>query len=167
MDGYLLDTNTLSILLDPSHPKQADATRAIAALDPAAPKFVSVIALAELQFGRMLIETFAGPVPALGSILSRAQGYGAILEITRHTAAEYGELKANLAKLYLAKAFGRSRPRWLENWVDLATGQTLQVDENDLWISAQAREHNLVLLTGDRKIDRISRADPLVRLSLF
>jgi predicted nucleic acid-binding protein len=167
LDGYLFDTNTLSILLVPSHQKHADATTAVTALDPAAPKFISVVALAELQFGRVLIETFAGPAPALGSLLSRAQGYGAVLEITRHTAAEYGELKANLAKLYLANAFRRGRPRWLENWVDRATGQILQVDGNDLWICAQAREHNLVLLTGDRKIDRIGRADPLVRLSIF
>jgi predicted nucleic acid-binding protein len=54
----------------------------------------------------------------------------------------------------------------LENWVDQATGQRLQVDENDLWMCAQARERNLVMLTADRKMDRIARADPLVRLSL-
>jgi predicted nucleic acid-binding protein len=72
-----------------------------------------------------------------------------------------------LAKLYLAKAFGRGRPRWLENWVDRATGQTLRVDENDLWICSQAREHNLVMTTGDKKINRIHRADPLVRVSVL
>ena len=90
-----------------------------------------------------MVEAFAGSTPArLTLIISRAQSY-APLEITRHTAAEYGELKANLAKLYIAKAFARDRPRWLENWVDQATGQRLQVDENDLWMCAQARERNL------------------------
>lgn len=167
MDGYLFDTNTLSALLDPSHTKHTDATAAIASLDSAAPKFVSVLALAELQFGKLLIEAFAGSASAaLSSIISRAQTY-APLEITRHTAAEYGELKANLAKLYLARAFRRDRPRWLENWVDHATGQRLQVDENDLWMCAQARERNLVMLTADRKMDRIARADRLVRLSFI
>ncbi|MGA8381479.1 MAG: PIN domain-containing protein [Stellaceae bacterium] len=167
MDGYLFDTNTLSALLDPSHSKHADASAAVAALDSAAPKFVSVVALAELQFGKLLVEAFAGSTPArLTLIISRAQTY-APLEITRHTVAEYGELKANLAKLYLAKAFARDRPRWLENWVDQATGQRLQVDENDLWMCAQARERNLVMLTADRKMDRIARADPLVRLSFI
>ncbi len=167
MDGYLLDTNTLSALLDPSHRKHVDTVAAVTSLDPAAPKFVSVVALAELQFGKLLIEAFAGSTPAhLASIISRAQTY-APLEITRHTAAEYGELKAKLAKLYLAKAFRRDRPRWLENWVDQATGQRLQVDENDLWMCAQARERNLIMLTVDRKMDRIERADPLVRISFI
>ena len=165
MDGYLFDTNTLSALLDPGHSKHADAMAAVASLDPAAPKFVSVVALAELQFGKLLIEAFAGSTPAtLTWIISRAQAY-APLDITRHTAADYGELKANLAKLYLARAFGRDRPRWLENWVDQATGQRLQVDENDLWMCAQARERNLIMLTADRKMDRIARADPLLRLA--
>ena len=53
MDGYLFDTNTLSALLDPSHSKHADASAAVAALNSAAPKFVSVVALAELQFGKL------------------------------------------------------------------------------------------------------------------
>jgi predicted nucleic acid-binding protein len=167
VDGYLFDTNTLSALLDPSHSKHGDATAAVGSLDPAAPKFVSVVALAELQFGKRLIEMFAGSTPALlASIISRAQTY-APLEITRHTAAEYGELKVDVAKLYLAKAFGRDRPRWLETWVDQATGKRLQVDENDLWMCAQARERNLIMLTADRKMDRIARADPLVRLSFI
>jgi tRNA(fMet)-specific endonuclease VapC len=87
VDGYLLDTNTLSALLDPSHSKHGDTTVALGALDPAAPKFVSVVALAELQFGKRLIEMFAGSTPALlTSIISRAQTY-APLEITRHTAS--------------------------------------------------------------------------------
>jgi hypothetical protein len=72
VDGYLFDTNTLSALLDPSHSRHTDATTAVASLDPAAPKFVSVVALAELQFGKLLIEAFAGSTPAaLSSIISQ------------------------------------------------------------------------------------------------
>jgi hypothetical protein len=33
MDGYLLDTSFLTTLLDPSHPKHAEARRAEAAFD--------------------------------------------------------------------------------------------------------------------------------------
>ena len=159
MDGYLLETTTLSALLDPAHPKHADAIATVAALDPAAPKYVSAIALAELSFGQRLIEAFEGTSPPLlASIIQRAQTH-AILDVTRHTAAEYGALKANLAKTYLRKALRASRRRWLEDWTDKATGKALQVDENDLWMCAQAREHDLVLLTADRKMDRISKAD--------
>jgi predicted nucleic acid-binding protein len=73
-------------------------------------------------------------------------------------------LKTALAKTYLTKLFKRDRPRWLENWVDKSTGQTLQVDENDLWICAQARERDLIVVTADSRIDRISNADLSLRL---
>ena len=102
----------------------------------------------------------------LSLLVEKAQGYP-LLDITRHTAAEYAELKAILATTYLAKALKKERPRWLENWVDKATGQTLQVDENDLWMCAQARERNLILITADAKMERVSNADPSVRLQFI
>jgi predicted nucleic acid-binding protein len=167
LDGFLLETTTLSAMLDPSRAKHVAARDFVAALDPAAPKFVSAVALAELMFGQRLMEAFAGASPpTLARILSQAQVH-AVLDVTRHTAAEYGELKANLAKAYLAKAFRRDRPRWLENWVDKATGQILQVDENDLWMCAQARERNLVLITADARMSRVSHADTAVRLQII
>lgn len=167
MDGFLLETTILSAMLDAAHAKHMAARDAVAALDPAAPKFVSAVALAELTFGQRLVEAFTGAsLPNLARILSQAQAH-AVLDITRHTAAEYGELKANLAKAYLAKAFRRNRPRWLENWVDKATGQILQVDENDLWMCAQARERNLVLITADVRMSRVSHADASLRLQII
>lgn len=167
MDGFLLETTTLSAMLDPAHATHSTARDAVAALDPAAPKFVSAIALAELTFGLRLVEAFTGASPPkLARILSQAQVHS-VLDITRHTAAEYGELKANLAEAYLAKAFRRDRPRWLENWVDKATGQLLQVDENDLWMCAQARERNLVLITADARMSRVSQADAAVQLQII
>lgn len=167
MDGYLFETSTLSALLDPSHTKHSDAKVAVSALDPAAPKYVSVIALAELTFGQRLIEVATAATPAhLVSILAEARRH-AILDVTRHTAAEYAELKANLASTYLAKFLRRDRPRWLENWIDKATGQALQVDENDLWMCAQARERQLVMITADAKMERVSKADTKVRLQII
>src|SRR6185437_15496259 len=118
-------------------------------LDPNAPRYVSAISMAELNFGVKLAEAFGmGNLPSLDAMLNRAQAYG-MLEITRHTASAYAELKANLAKKYLVKAARRDRPRWLENWVDKATGQALQVDENDLWLCAQAKERDIILATAD------------------
>lgn len=167
LDGYLLETSTLSAMLDEQHPKHVLARDAVAALEPGAPKYVSTIALAELAFGQRLVEAFTGhSAPRLGHILSRAQIHS-VLNVTRHTASEYGQLKANLATTYLAKALRRDRPRWLENWVDKATGQVLQVDENDLWMCAQARERNLIMLTADARMSRVSYADSAVRLQFI
>jgi predicted nucleic acid-binding protein len=136
-------------------------------LPPSAPKYVSAIALAELSFGCRLFEQATGTAaPHLTAILDDARRYP-LLDVTRHTADEYAVLKANLATTYLSKLFRRDRPRWLENWVDKATGQTLQVDENDLWMCAQARERNLVLITADAKMERIPKADSSVRLLII
>lgn len=112
----------------------------------------------------MLFESSTGQAsPRLQAVVEEVNRH-AVLDVTRHTAHEYAVLKTALATMYLAKVLRRDRPRWLENWVDRSTGQTLQVDENDLWICAHARERNLVLVTADARMDRIARADSAVRL---
>ena len=164
MDGYLLETSVLSALLDPRHSRHDDAYRVVGSLTLESPKFVSVVALGELTFGLHLIKIFERRVPkTLEAVVEVARSHS-ILEITRHTATSYGELKAILAEKYLAKANRRGRRRYLEDWVDKNTGQILQIDENDLWMCAQARERNLVLVTADNRIARIARADSALRL---
>jgi predicted nucleic acid-binding protein len=67
--------------------------------------------------------------------------------VSRHTAEAFGYVKASVA---LHRVDIRRRiPRWVEGWSDRVTGQLLQIDENDLWIAAQAVERNLVLVTSD------------------
>lgn len=166
MDGYLVDTNTLSALLDAAHTKHAKAHETIAALDAGAPRYVSVIALAEVLYGRALAVGAGKAMPHLDEVVKTAKAH-ALLDLTRHTASEYGDLKARLAHYYLASALGKRRPRWLEDWLDKGTGKQLQLDENDLWMCAQARERNLILVTGDGKMARISNADASVRLRIF
>ena len=139
---------------------------AIGALDPRSTKFVSVIVVAELDYGIRLAETVTGSAsPDLRRRLTKAHEY-AVLEVTRHTSAAYSELKANLANKYLAKALRRDRPRWVEDWIDRATGKRLQIDENDLWICAQAKERKLTVVTADRRMNQVSNADCDVRLHM-
>ena len=165
MPGYILDTNVFSPLLDSTHSRHGDVRAAIGALDALSTKFMSVITVAELGFGVSLYETVTGsPSPDLRRKLTKAHEY-AVLDVTRHTSTAYAELKANLATKYVAKALRRdARPRWVEEWVDKATGKRLEVDENDLWICAQAKERNLIVITADRGMNRISAADFGVRL---
>lgn len=124
MSGYLFDTSALSTSLDSRHPRHGDVRVAINELD-SEPTFLSAIVLAELDFGARLAETAsARQSPYLEEILTKARGH-AVLELTRHTAAAYAELKTKLAGAYLAKALRRHRPRWVEDWVDRATGKRL------------------------------------------
>ena len=166
MSGYIFDTSVLSPLLDAEHSRHGDVQTAIGALDQHATKFVSAIVMAELAYGVRLVETVAGSAsPHLQRTLTRAHEY-AVLEVTRHTSAAYAELKANVAAKYLDKVLWRDRPRWVEDWIDRATGKRLQIDENDLWICAQAKERDLIVATADRRMSRISNADCDVHLHL-
>lgn len=164
MDGYLLETSALSALLDPQHEKHAIVRSTIADLPSGAPVYVSSVALAELTFGVRLYEACKGALPKAGSVLAGANSYPKV-DVTRHTSVEYAELKKNVAVKYLTVPLSRDdRKRWIENWVDKNSGQTLQIDENDLWQCAQARERNLVLVTIDGRIERIAEADPILQL---
>jgi predicted nucleic acid-binding protein len=90
-----------------------------------APVFTSVITLGELAFG---VQSCADPAKrALRAAYLRQVEARPVLDISRHTAAAFGVLSASM------KQAGRSpRPR-----------------VNDLWIAAQAIEHNYLLLTSN------------------
>jgi predicted nucleic acid-binding protein len=131
----------------------------VSALDPGSPKYISTVALGEIRFGVAL----AGNPPALQALVRDLEQFSP-LEVSVHTSMEYGTLKEAMARHFLHKLLRRDRPRWLEDWVDRYTGKKLQVDDNDLWMCAQARERSLILLTTDAKMLRISSADPAVRI---
>jgi predicted nucleic acid-binding protein len=168
VNGYLLDTCAVSALWDQGHPCHLAVKAAVDAIPDGAPRFVSRITLAEIEFGILLDEAERGSKSSrAGAILEKAQGYP-IREVTRHTAHEYAELRKSIAVTYLEKFIRSNRPRWIEQWVDRVTGERLQIDENDLWICAQAKENNLVLMTTDKKlVSRISRADPQLQFNLI
>ncbi len=167
MTGYIYDTSVLSALLDAVHKRHADIVRAVASLPDEDSHFVSAISLAELTFGVRMSEAFApNRLPTLRQILIDVRTYG-VLEVGHHTSAAYAELKTNLAKRYLLKANRRDRPRWLEQWPLNNRGEKLNVDENDLWLCAQAKERSLTLLTADGGMQRIADADQDVSLLLI
>lgn len=164
MDAYLLDTTVLSIYLDPNHPHHLAKGQSLAAMPTQSPRFVSPVALAELGFGTHLAGLLGkGNLETLNAILVKARAY-AVLDITHHTASVYAEVKSKIAHKYLAKTLRKDRPKYIEEWVDKATGQKLAIDENDLWMCAQAKERDLVFVTADARMKRISDADPEVRL---
>lgn len=167
MDAYLLDTTILSIYLDPNHPHYVAKGLSLAALPMQSPQFVSAVALAELGFGTNLAGLLGkGNLATLSAMLAQARTY-AVLDITHHTASVYAEVKSKVAHKYLAKTLRKDRPKYIEEWVDKATGQKLAIDENDLWMCAQAKERDLVFVTADARMKRISDADPDVCLLII
>src|SRR5579859_10077 len=98
---------------------------AVTAITGEQPVFSSVISLGELAFG---VQASADPAErALRAAFLRQVETRPVLDISAHTAAAFGVLAAS------EKQAGRSpRPRY-----------------NDLWIAAQAIEHNYLLLTAN------------------
>ena len=160
-----MDTSALSPLVDSSHPKHGFATTLVASLS-GSPIYVSGLALAELAFGFALWEKAHGTkMPNAEQILRDAKSYPQ-LWIGRHTAAEYASLRATIAMFYLPNVTRQYRKKWVEDWVDQYTGKKLGVDENDLWICAQALEMNFTLIADD-KMNRIKKAEPKLKWRLI
>ncbi len=73
-------------------------------------------------------------------------------EIDIHTANKYGELRALLFEKYVPKK--RKSGLRPEQLIDPVTSRELGIQENDLWIAAQAMVRNMTLATDD-KLSRI------------
>lgn len=87
--------------------------------------------------------------------------------MTIHTLQEYAKLKSILAMHYLPNVTRNFRKRWVEDWIDQFTNKRLRVDDNDLWICAQALEVNFTVLRGDKKMDVIKSAEERLKLHLI
>lgn len=160
MPGYLLDTNVVSYWFDPARKEQHQAvTRRIGGLPGDALMTISAITRGEIEYGHR----------ALGEKIDREKEdsflqfiehrFPVTLDVGKHTRIAYGSLRARLFGQYVSPARKRGlRPEQLVNPV---TALELGVDENDLWIAAQALEHNLVLVTHDRMTHLRGVADEL------
>lgn len=164
MDTFLLDTNIVSVLYDAGRTNHIAVRNALAALDPAAPQLVSAVTIGELRFGLALSRAAGRPLAHIEACIERTEEHP-LAEIGRHTAAAFGHVKSSVALQRVD--IERRISRWVEIWSDRVTGQLLQIDENDLWIAAQAVERNLVLVTSDPDFTRvIAPAVPELRLQL-
>lgn len=163
--GFLLDTSALSAYLNPVHPHHGSAVNVIDELPSEAAKLVSIVTLGEFQYGIQFAEMAGSTrLKEYRDRLRIVRRY-ALLEITHHTSEAYAELKLNLAQRVQRRA-GNKMPRWVEDWIDLGSGKRLQIDENDLWIAAQAKERDLIIVTGDTDMRALAIADPEVRIRL-
>ena len=149
MEQILLDTNFISVLFDSRRPNFGAVKVRAQAFAENDLIYLSAIVLAELRYGMEAAQRAGQDISHIRHTLVQAATYP-LAEVGRHTAEAYGFVKARLADHYLD--LGRRPPRWIENWQDKASGQILQVDENDLWIVAQAIERDYLLLTSDQRL---------------
>lgn len=164
MDTYLLDTNLVSVLYDERRPNHVAVRQAVAALPSDASQLVSVVTIGELRFGLALSRAAGRPLMHIEACLASTEAHP-LAEVSRHTADAFATVKSSIALARIDIA--RRIPRWVEAWTDRVSGQILQIDENDLWISAQALERNYVVVTSDTDFTQvIAPAVPDLRVLL-
>jgi predicted nucleic acid-binding protein len=165
VSGYLLDTSALSAYLNEEHPHHEVAISVIGGLSTEAAKLVSVVTLAELHYGIRFAELQGSRrLAEYRKRLDVVRQY-ASLDLTRHTSEVYAELKVRLAGQMQRKT-GKKMLRWIEDWIEVGSAKRLQIDENDLWICAQAKERDLIVVTGDVDIRQLSSFDPDLKILL-
>jgi tRNA(fMet)-specific endonuclease VapC len=166
MEGFLLDTSAPSAYLNPAHQHHAAAVETIDALPQTRMKLVSIVTLGEFQFGLAMAEAAdSEQLPVFRERLA-ALRHDAPLDMTRHAAAACAALKRRLARRVQARANQTKPSRRIEDWIDAKSGKRLQIDENDLWIAAQAKERDLTVISGDRDMEALTAVDAEARLKL-
>ncbi len=156
MAGYLIDTQTIRYWFDRASASHAPVQAAAEARrSDDAPLYISAISLGEIQYGHEAEPAGASPVRDSFVQFVRDK-LPQVLTVSRHTAEPYGRIRAILFEMFGPRS-RRSKKKRAEELCDPTTGRELGIDENDLWIVAQAAERNLVLVTHD-KIVRIREA---------
>lgn len=154
--GYLLDTNTIAFWFSPTRREHKLVVQRIEALPAESPLVTSAIVLGEIEYGCRAARPISQDALNEVARLVRAR-FPRMLQVGLSTAETYGRLRAALFRKYAPKKDRRGlRP---EQLTDPMTSRELGIQENDLWIAAQALEHNLVLVTKD-KLDHIRAVAP-------
>lgn len=156
MADYLLDTNILRYWYDTTCAEHAKVVGRVNAAQQPAPQtnyvsrvFVSVVTLGEIEYGHRVTNV---PDPAKQAAYAKfvREQCPVALEITEHVAEQYGEMRAWLFNTCGPNA-KKSKAKRAEELVNPTTGKELGIDENDIWIAAQAKTHDLVLVTHDSR----------------
>ena len=152
MPDYLLDTNIVSYWYDNRRPEYGKVIAHVNALRQPDPQtqyvprfFISVVTLGEIEQGHRSATTPNASAQSEYMTFVREQCQEPI-EITKHVAPQYGDLKA-----WLFDQKKRTKIERAKQLVDPASARELHADENDIWIAAQAMTLNLVLVTHDSR----------------
>ena len=151
MHGYLLDTNIVAYWFDERRSEHQRVVQHIQELPDATPLMISAITLGEVEYGLQVARSDTLKQEAYRAFINTYLPMA--LNITKATRIYYGSLRASIFEKY-APNERRRRGLRPEQLIDPVTSRELGIQENDLWIAAQALEYNLVLVTND-KMDRI------------
>jgi tRNA(fMet)-specific endonuclease VapC len=150
--GYLLDTNVVSYWFTAGSLQHELITARIQSLPEDSLLALSAITLGEIEYGHRVVSPNETSVQA-DFLEFIGEQLPTVFPVEATTRLYYGKLRALLFEKLVPAGKKKSglRP---EQLVDPVTSLELGIQENDLWIAAQALEYNLVLVTAD-KLQRI------------
>jgi len=145
-DAYLLDTNVICALADPSHKNHPAA---LARFRQVGQQFVLVptMAVAEIEFG---MERAANVKPEKREELRKFIRQFEPLPFDSGCIEPYAAVRAELWRTHGTPKGSSFREKSPEDLTDKVTGKELGIDEPDLIIASVALAQNLVLVTEDR-----------------
>lgn len=151
---YLLDTNIIRYIHELNAGSKSSECLILKAQLESVPEnriFLSPITVGEVEYG-IRVGPFDEPdnekYKKLANILISYPCLSIDCDLARQY---YSDLRARLYDKYApnrkkGQSVGKKR---IEEWKDPTTSKELQIQENDLWISAIAWAYNLVLVTDD------------------
>lgn len=156
MPDFLLDTNILSYWYDVNCRQNSKVVahanvvrQPDAATGYVSRLFISVVTLGEIEYGHRV--AVVPDKTKQGDYLKFVHSQCPVaLEISEHVVQQYGDIRAWLFK-NCAPLTKKSRAKRAEELVHPTTGKELGIDENDIWITAQAMTHGLVFVTHDSR----------------
>lgn len=155
MRDFLLDTQIIRYWYDRDDSEHAAVLGNIeslmeqaASLEHKPRLWVSVISLGEIEYGhRAQKGDFAEKQQAFMRFVG--QQLPVELDLTQDAVTAYGEIRSRLFDKY-APVDKRRKGMRPEQLTDPISSLTLQIQENDLWLCAQAVGHGMVLVTNDK-----------------
>ena len=152
MGVYLLDTCIWGYWFGDKREQHVAVKKRVEALPTDCRLGISIITWGEIAYGHKVESANELPIQAEYIRFVKSKG-PKTFEIDIHTANKYGELRSQLFDKYAPKDKRKKNMR-PEQLVDPITSLELGMQENDLWIAAQAMVRNLTLVTND-KLTRI------------
>ena len=147
MDGYLFDTNAVSPLWNVRHPEH-DIIKNFFVSVSQSPVWLSTIVLAEIEYGLKITPKM--DIDSQDQVRHEMSNHPFILDIDKHTIGPYSDLRAELFKTFSPRDRRRRLTvKWPEDLIERTSAKELGVQENDIWIAAQAIQYNLMLVTDD------------------
>lgn len=142
--GYLLDTNVASAANYENSDQHNRVRNWLGTLGRNDFTYISAVSLAEIEYGLNLKPLSASDKAKVRSLLAPYR----VLDLDRHTAKVYGEIRADIFNRYSPKdQRGRVKRKYVEDLLEGTSGKNLGIQENDLWIVSVAVQHNMELVT--------------------